>query len=48
MAYVRDNASDALVGLFTGENLQGFYGQFGFRGPANGLYGMTQSIAQKE
>ena len=33
-----------LVGLYTGSNLHDFYARFGFRGPANGLYGMTQTI----
>ena len=43
MDYLRANAPErALVGLFTGDNLHGFYAQFGFRGPNNGLYGMTQ------
>jgi N-acetylglutamate synthase-like GNAT family acetyltransferase/uncharacterized glyoxalase superfamily protein PhnB len=34
----------SLVGLFTGENLNDFYADAGFRGPANGLYGMSQGI----
>ena len=33
-----------LVGLYTGSNLHEFYARFGFRGPGNGLYGMTQTI----
>jgi GNAT superfamily N-acetyltransferase len=45
MDYLKANApAGALVGLFTGENLNDFYGQFGFRGPGSGLYGMTQTI----
>jgi GNAT superfamily N-acetyltransferase/uncharacterized glyoxalase superfamily protein PhnB len=47
--YFHTHAPDhALVGLFTGQNLHNFYAQFGFRGPANGLYGMTQSKHPKE
>ena len=34
----------ALVGLFTGDSLHDFYARVGFRGPNNGLYGMTQRI----
>lgn len=34
----------ALLALFTGERLHPFYAQFGFRGPATGLYGMTRRV----
>lgn len=45
MDYLRAHAPEhALVGLYTGANLHHFYAQFGFRGPNNGLYGMTQVI----
>jgi GNAT superfamily N-acetyltransferase/uncharacterized glyoxalase superfamily protein PhnB len=45
MERMRDLApGDSLAGLFTGENLDGFYSQFGFRGPSHGLYGMTMDI----
>jgi GNAT superfamily N-acetyltransferase/uncharacterized glyoxalase superfamily protein PhnB len=45
MDYLHANApAGALVGLYTGDNLHDFYARFGFRGPNNGLYGMTQRI----
>jgi GNAT superfamily N-acetyltransferase len=45
MDYARTHApKGALVGLYTGTNLHEFYARFGFRGPDNGLYGMTQVI----
>ena len=45
MDYLRANAPEgALVGLYTGSHLHDFYAQFGFRGPNNSLYGMTQVI----
>lgn len=48
MDYLNTNASDhALVGLYTGPNLHNFYAKFGFRGPNNGLYGMTQVVRRK-
>lgn len=45
MDYLHAHApKGALVGLFTGSDLHGFYARFGFRGPDGGLYGMTQVI----
>ena len=49
MAQVGAHApSGALVGLFTGGGLHDFYARFGFHGPNNGLYGMTQVIRTGE
>lgn len=48
MEYLHAHGPDrALVGLFTGTRLHGFYAQFGFRGPESGLYGMTQMLKKK-
>jgi GNAT superfamily N-acetyltransferase len=42
MAHVQRAAPHlALVGLFTGRNLAGFYGRWGFEGPETSLYGMS-------
>jgi GNAT superfamily N-acetyltransferase/uncharacterized glyoxalase superfamily protein PhnB len=45
MDYLHTHAPEgALVGLYTGADLHDFYARFGFRGPNNGLYGMTQVL----
>jgi hypothetical protein len=38
----REAPSGAFVCLFTGKGLGPFYERFGFRGPDQGLYGMSQ------
>lgn len=38
---------NALVGLYTGAALDGFYARFGFHGPDTGLYGMTTKKLRK-
>jgi GNAT superfamily N-acetyltransferase len=45
MDHLRSRVSGrALVGLYTGAHLHEFYARFGFQGPDQGLYGMTQVI----
>lgn len=46
--YIQKNAPEkALVGLFTGAGLGGFYERFGFAGPETGLYGMAARSLKK-
>jgi len=42
----RTAPAGVLVTLFTGQNLAGFYEQFGFRGHETALYGMSLTIGQ--